>query len=153
KARYQILNDGGMLYQFVGDEVAGLFGIPEHEADFIDRALDTAKSLLHIGNSISNRWQRQIDRVQDAAGMHVGMALGDLEIVALRPFSRTHMGAVGDALNVASRLMSAAGPGEIVISNALHHELSEPDQAIFRETDTIEARNIGRIKAWRFSSK
>src|SRR5262249_37243813 len=50
KARYQILNDGGMLYQFVGDEVAGLFGIPEHEADFIDRALDTAKSLLHIGN-------------------------------------------------------------------------------------------------------
>ena len=29
KARYQILNNGGMFYQFVGDEVIGLFGVPD----------------------------------------------------------------------------------------------------------------------------
>lgn len=153
KARYQILNNGGMLYQFVGDEVAGLFGIPERQSDSIERALNTAKALLHIGSSISNRWQRQIDRVQDAVGMHVGMAIGDLQIVELRPFSRTHMGAVGDALNVASRLMLTAGPGEIVVSNAFYHELSEGSQSLFQETDPIEPRNIGRIKAWKFGLK
>lgn len=151
KARYQIINNGGMLYQFVGDEVIGLFGLPDQTCGFAKDALDTAKALLSIGNSVSHQWQRQIDRVQSSAGVHVGLAIGDLQIVSLRPFGRTHVGAVGDCINVAARLMAAAGSGEIVASNSFLQSLDEESRAAFREIEPVEGRNVGRIKAWRLS--
>jgi class 3 adenylate cyclase len=149
KARYQIINNGGMLYQFGGDEVIGLFGIPDHPHGFADAVLDTARALCKIGESVSFRWQRQIDRVQAAAGLHVGVAMGDLQIVSLRPFSRLHIGAIGDCINVASRLLSMAGPSEVVLSNAFHQKLTEHSQARCSEIEPVDARNVGRIRAWK----
>ncbi|MDQ2942432.1 MAG: adenylate/guanylate cyclase domain-containing protein [Candidatus Dormibacteraeota bacterium] len=152
KTRYQIINNGGMLYQFVGDEVIGFFGLPEAEEGFVARALDTAKAVLSIGESVSHHWQRRIDRVQNLGGVHVGMAIGDLQIVSLRPFSRTHVGAIGDCINVAARLMATASQGEIAVSNSYHLLLPEETQGEFQEVEPIEARNVGRIKAWKFRS-
>lgn len=149
KARYQIINNGGMFYQFVGDEVIGLFGLPEQAGDFAKNALDTARALLSIGNSVSHQWQRQIDRVQSSGGVHVGLAIGDLQMVSLRPFGRTHVGAIGDCINVAARLMSAAGSGEVVASNSFLQALDEDSREAFREIDAVEGRNVGRIKAWK----
>jgi class 3 adenylate cyclase len=80
------------------------------------------------------------------------MAIGDLQIVSLRPFSRTHMGAIGDCINVAARLMGTAGQGEIAVSNSYHQLLPEEAQAGFQEMEPIEARNVGRIKAWKHRS-
>jgi class 3 adenylate cyclase len=149
KARYQIINSGGMLYQFAGDQVIGLFGIPDPPASFTESVLDTARALCRIGESVSHQWQRRIDRVQAAGGLHVGVALGDLQIVSLRPFSRLHIGAIGDCINVASRLLNLAGPGEVVLSNAFHQKLGDQQQALCTEIEPVEARNVGRIKAWK----
>jgi class 3 adenylate cyclase len=151
KARYQIINSGGMLYQFAGDEVIGLFGIPDHPEAFTDTVLDTAHALCRIGDSVSQHWQRRIDRVQSASGLHVGIALGDLQVVSLRPFSRLHVGAIGDCINVAARLRALAGEGEIVVSNAFHEKVSEEGQARCVEIEPVEARNVGRIRAWRMT--
>ncbi|PYR61749.1 MAG: hypothetical protein DMF85_01480, partial [Acidobacteria bacterium] len=152
KARYQIINSGGMLYQFAGDEAIGFFGMPDHAEGFTDAVLDTARALCRIGESVSQHWQRRIDRVQNAAGLHVGVALGDLQIVSLRPFSRLHIGAIGDCINVASRLLALAGPSEIVLSNAFHQRLDEDNQTRCSEIEPVDARNLGRIRAWKLSS-
>jgi class 3 adenylate cyclase len=149
KARYQIINNGGMLYQFAGDEVIGLFGIPDHPHGFADSVLDTARALCKIGESVTQRWQRRIDRVQAAAGLHVGIALGDLQVVSLRPFSRLHVGAIGDCINVASRLLTQAGPSEIVLSNAFYQQVEEHRQVRCHEIEPVDARNVGRIRAWK----
>ena len=149
KARYQIINSGGMLYQFAGDQVIGLFGIPDHPRGFTDAVLDTARALCRIGESVSQHWQRRIDRVQNAAGLHVGIALGDLQIVSLRPFSSLHVGAIGDCINVASRLLVLAGPSEVVISNAFHQKLGDDSQVLCSEIEPVETRNVGRIRAWK----
>jgi len=53
--------------------------------------------------------QRLIDQVQPAAGVHVAMALGDLQVLSLRPLSRTHMGVIGDCINLAARLNTVSG--------------------------------------------
>jgi class 3 adenylate cyclase len=90
--------------------------------------------------------------VQSASGLHVGIALGDLQIVSLRPFSRLHIGAIGDCINVASRLLSLAGPGEVVLSNAFHQQLDERHQARCSEIEPIDARNVGRIRAWKLTA-
>jgi class 3 adenylate cyclase len=153
KARYQIIHNGGMRYQFVGDEVIGLFGLPDRPAGFAGDALATARALVSIGDSVSHHWQRQIDRVQAAGGVHVGVAVGDLQIVSLRPFGRTHVGAIGDCINVAARLMAAAGPGEVVVSNSFLQALDDADRGSFREIEPVEGKNVGRIKAWKLTSE
>jgi adenylate cyclase len=148
KARYQILNDGGMLCQFLGDAVIGFFGIPDHPASYVDRAFDCASSLLMVGESVSNEWQRHLDRIQPVRGSHIGIALGDLQLLSLRPFSRTYIGAVGDVINMAARLSSSAEPGQIVVSNLIYRALSGEVQKRLRETEPVEAKNVGIIKAW-----
>jgi adenylate cyclase len=140
-----------MLYQFVGDEVIGLFGIPDEGPGSARDALEAARSLIGIGKSVSEHWQRRIDRVQTSGGVHIGVAMGDLQIVSLRPFGRTHIGAVGDCINVAARLMATAGPGEMVVSNSFLQSLDEDACANFREMAPVEAKNVGRIKAWKWS--
>ncbi|MDM8549234.1 adenylate/guanylate cyclase domain-containing protein [Desulfobacterales bacterium HSG2] len=149
KTRYEILNTGGMLYQFVGDEVIGLYGIPERQAGYHEAALECAESLVHIGNSVSNQWQRHIDRVQESRGVHIGMAVGPIQFVSLRPFSRVHLGAVSDSINMAARLLSHAGPGEVVISNTYYQNLDHKYQAGFTELEPVDARNVGKIIAWK----
>src|SRR5262245_6111572 len=151
KTRYRIINDGGMLYQFVGDSVVGFFGIPTSGAHDVSTALACARGLVDIGAAIAEQWQRQIDQAQPAAGVHVAMALGDVEVLSLRPFSRTHMGALADAMNLCARLNAVAGPGEIVVSNLLQQALPDAERAAATELDPVDAKNIGRVKAWRLS--
>jgi adenylate cyclase len=151
KTRYRIINDGGMLYQFVGDSVVGFFGIPTPTRDDEARALACARGLVDIGASIAEEWQRQLDQAQPAAGVHVAMALGEVQILSLRPFSRTHMSAVADAMNLCARLNAISGPSEIVVSNLLHQALPDAERGAFTELEPVEAKNIGRVKAWRLS--
>ncbi len=149
KSRYAILNTGGMMYQFVGDEVIGLYGLPDRREGDFDRALECACALREIGDSISDQWQRNIDRVQNSRGVHIGIAQGDLQVLGLQPFSKARLGAVSDAINLGARLLSAAGPGEIVVSNSFHKGLAANSQTGFQATEPIEAKNLGRINAWR----
>ncbi len=149
KSRYQIVNGGGMLYQFVGDAVLAFFGIPDADSASIENCLSVAKALLDIGDSVSDHWQRRIDRLQPTGGAHIGLTIGDVEILSLRPFSRTRIGAVSDSINMAARLLSSAKAGQIVVSNSFFHKLDEDEQESFAELEPLDARNVGQIKAWK----
>ena len=149
KSRYRVINDGGFLYQFQGDSVIGLFGVPEAGADHVVQALECARRLIDIGASVANEWQRRIDRIQSAAGVHIAMAIGTLQMLSLRPLSRTHIGGVADAINLAARLNGMAECDEIVVSNVLYQRLPHTAQQGFRELEPIDARNIGRVRAWK----
>jgi adenylate cyclase len=72
KARYQVLNSGGMLYQFLGDGVVALFGILDRPPGYLEDAIECAKALLDIGRSVSNEWQRRIDRLRRRAAATSG---------------------------------------------------------------------------------
>ena len=139
-----------MLYQFVGDEVIGLFGVPRPTAESLRAAFACARALVDIGHSVANEWQRQIDRVQSARGVHIGIAMGEVQIVSLRPYGWAHLGAVSDAINMAARLLHDASAGEIVVSNTYYQGLDEALQGDFVELEDIEARNLGRINAWKW---
>lgn len=76
--------------------------------------------------------------------------MGDLRIFSWRSFSRTHTGVIGDAINMAARLSTHAKPGQIVVSNIVYEGLSAPLRSLLRETQPVEAKNVGRIKAWTF---
>lgn len=149
KARYQIVNQGGMFYQFAGDAVLAFFGLPDEEPKSVERCLSVARSLLDIGDSVSYSWQRRIDRIQPVSGAHIGLTIGDVEILSLRPFSRTRIGAVSDCINMASRLLSAAGSGQVVVSNSFYLKLDESAKGPFSELAPLDAKNLGKVKAWK----
>lgn len=149
KARYEILNHGGMLDQFIGDEVIGLFGIPDRAPGYVESALAAAEVLAGVGRSVSQEWQKQIDRLQPKAGIHAGLALGDLHVLPLRPFGRTHCGFIGDSINIAARLMSEGGEDEIVVANSFYQQLPETSRRKFTSLEPVDARNVGRIRAWK----
>jgi adenylate cyclase len=152
RTRHRVVNDGGMLYQFLGDSVVGLFGVPEPSPGYVGQAVECARGLIDIGASVATEWQRQIDQIQTAAGVHVSMTLGDLQVLPLRPLSRTHMGIIGDSINLADRLNTAAGCDEIVVSNTLYQRLPDSLRTEFQEVPPVEAKNIGRIRAWKLNT-
>jgi class 3 adenylate cyclase len=137
----------------VGDEVLALFGVPDVQDGYVERALDCAHALLQIGSSVSNRWQREIDRIQPSGGVHIGIAMGDIQSVLYRPFCRSHVGVVGDAVNLAARLLAQAATDEIVVSNTYFHALPATEQAAFAELEPLEVKNIGLIKAWKLKQQ
>jgi class 3 adenylate cyclase len=151
--RHRIVNDSGMLYQFAGDSVVGLFGVPEAAPRYLEQAVECARGLVDIGASVATEWQRQIDQVQPAAGVHVSLALGDLQVLSLRPLSRTHMGVIGDSINLAARLNTVSACDEIVVSNTFYQRLPDTLRAQFQELPPVEAKNIGRIRAWKLGPR
>ncbi len=153
KARYEIINAGGMLYLYVGDAVIAFFGLPMKTPNYMSDALACAESLIDIGKSVSHDWQRKIDRKQETYGVHIGMALGDVDIVPLQPFERAHLGAVSDSINMASRLLEVAGPDEIVVSNTCFQALNDDRQALFERMNDVDAKNLGKILSWKWAPK
>ena len=99
----------GIIDMFVGDEVVGLF-LPvlaghDHAAHAIDAAVKLLRATGH--GSEAGPW------IPLGAGIHTGLAyvgtIGD---------TVTDFTALGDNVNVTARLASAAGPGEILVSEA-----------------------------------
>jgi adenylate cyclase len=148
-ARHAVLNAGGMLYQFVGDEVVALFGIYEPAPSAASKTLRCIRSLFNAGNAVSHAWQRNLDRLQPSRGVHIGIAAGHLNVLPLRPFSHSHIGFIGDGLNMAARLMMQAASSQVVVSNGFYSLLDTANQALFEEIEPIDAKNVGRIRAFR----
>lgn len=149
QARQAIVETGGMIDKFVGDEVIGLYGFPDNRPGFAEDALRGARRLVDIGNSVSEHWQGHIDRVQKSGGVHIGIALGDLNLMPLRAFSSAHHGFIGDPLNMTARLMGSAGPSEMFVSNGFYQALSASSRAHFEEQAPLEGKNVGLIKSWK----
>jgi class 3 adenylate cyclase len=81
------------------------------------------------------------------------MALGDLHVLSLRPLSRTHMGVIGDSINLAARLNTVAECEEIVVSNTFYQRLPDTLRAEFQGLPPVEAKNIGRVRAWKLGPR
>jgi adenylate cyclase len=147
KARYQVINAGGMLSQFVGDEVVAVFGIPDRRPGYVEAALRTAFRLLDIGASVSHDWQRKIDHVQSTSSVHIGMAMGRTQLVTMRALDHARLAMIGDCLNIAGRLVARADQGQIMVSNVLRHAVQATPYE-FVPQEPFEARSIGTIRAW-----
>ena len=57
---------------------------------------------------------------------------------------------IGDTVNLASRLCSAANPGEIIISDSVHKELKEEHKFILSEDLVLKGKRKP-VKNWKFT--
>jgi len=110
----------GTIAQLLGDGVLAFFGAPiTHEDDPI-RAVHAA---LNIQEAIRNYRIDLGDRVTDVQ-IRIGIHTGTVVVDAIGTDMHVEYLAVGDAVNFASRLESAAEPGSILISEEVLKRVS-----------------------------
>jgi class 3 adenylate cyclase len=63
------------------------------------------------------------------------------------------MGVIGDSINLAARLNNVAECEEIVVSNTFYQRLPDTLRTEFQELPPVEAKNIGRIRAWKLGPR
>ncbi len=109
-----VVEHGGTIDKFQGDAVMAVFGAPDPLPDHAERALRCAIA-MQARQSELNAQGWGTDGVE---ALHVGIGINTGRVVAgaLGGGGRLEYTVIGDAVNVAQRLQSAAGAGEIVAS-------------------------------------
>jgi adenylate cyclase len=114
-----IFEHEGTLDKYLGDGVMALFGAPlalQNDAQAAVRAASGMQRSLEELNGTSGKALLQI-----GIGIHTGEAV----VGFLGTQRRMEYSAIGDTVNVASRLCSQADPGQIVISAATRARLGQ----------------------------
>ena len=124
-----VLAEGGTVVQFVGDALMALFGAPARQSDHAVRAARAALA-MQVGVTAIAEEGAPTFRV----GINTGPALvGNIGSTALRNFN-----AMGDAVNVAARLETAAEPGQVVLGAATVDLL--PDDAVLEPLGSLTVK-------------
>jgi adenylate cyclase len=92
---------GGTVDKFVGDAVMALFNAPVDQADHAEQAVATAlDARKHLGE-LSERWEPRLGApLRAGIGIHTGEAV----VGTLGSAQRLEYTAIGDTVNVASRV-------------------------------------------------
>jgi adenylate cyclase len=115
----EIIAQGGYIDKFIGDAVMAVFRGDYH----LDRAIDAC---LAVRTNIekSNSLPANVTFVPKVSiGINSGeMISGNIGSASLRRLDYT---VIGDTVNTAQRLQSAAGPGQILINNYAYEKVKE----------------------------
>ncbi len=109
-----ILEYGGYVDKFIGDAVMGVFGVPVFRADHAERAVRSAVAMQKIFNTAGKNGNQLLNKIG------IGINSGIIVSGNLGSDIKMEYTVIGDSVNLASRLSSVAGPGEIVISRSVY---------------------------------
>jgi adenylate cyclase len=108
-----IFKHGGTLDKYIGDGLMALFGAPNTTPKDAQNALQTAvdmqKRLLILNEELASEGFSKI-------GVGIGLHTGEATIGYIGSEKRSEYTAIGDTVNLASRLESNAKAGQILIS-------------------------------------
>jgi adenylate cyclase len=121
-----LFRHGGSLDKFVGDEVIGLFGAP---VDLEDSPFLAVSCALDMLESLKDFNRLRVARGQKPIRIGIGINTGEVITGAVGSRSAVQYTAIGDAMNVASRLVDLAGPDEILLSEHTYNQVTGRIQA------------------------
>ncbi len=120
--------NGGTVNKFIGDGVMALFNTPVHQEDHALRAVTTALQIQQELAVFSEQFEPQY-RMKINFGIHSGRAVvGNVGTHHIMDFT-----ALGDTVNLASRLQVLSKNGQVLISQATYEQLG----------DHIQVREVG----------
>lgn len=117
-----ILGYGGMIDKYIGDSIMCLFGAPVFQEEHRQNALDCALEMLQVFELWQPKWN-QIYGFTPQIG--IGVASGNVIVGNVGSFQKLSYTAVGDTVNMASRLESMAKPMHVYVSEGLYNHLPE----------------------------
>ena len=132
-----VFKHGGTLDKFIGDEVMAQWGAPISEADDADRAVAAALDMLAALHRLNAHWLSQgRPRLQVGIGINYGEAFAGY----LGSERRLEYTVIGDTVNTAKRLCSAAQGGEILVSASLCDRLTRTHELTDHASLDIQSR-------------
>jgi adenylate cyclase len=134
-----VLEHGGTLIQYVGDEVYAAFGVPVPSTDHPARAVACARDFQRAAPEINHRLaEAAIPRIRYGIGIETGAVVAAIVGSELRRQYTVN----GDVVNVAARLCAAAPAGEVWISSDVLRAL-EPRPPVV-DLGVIPFKNVAR---------
>jgi len=138
-----IFAHGGTLDKFIGDGVMATFGTPDAQPDDETRALLCALSMVRSVEAWNRgRRTRGLPVVRIAVGVHVGPVL----MGAIGSPNRLEYSAVGDTVNVASRLEHLARAHDAVIVASAETLAAAVNSGGFAVADSKHFRPVGAVQ-------
>ena len=122
---------GGTVADLLGDGVFAFFGAPVMHSDDPQRAVRAALAMQDAVMRLEIPSMQGV-RLQ----MGIGITTGEVIAGNVGSARRMHYAVVGDAVNVAARLQTAAGPGQILVD--------EPTHAMVR--DLVASQDLGSLR-------
>jgi len=115
----EIIAQGGYIDKFIGDAIMAVFRGDYH----IDRAIDACLAVRKKIEELPNESGNIFFAPKVSIGINCGeMISGNIGSANLRRLDYT---VIGDAVNIAQRLQTAAGPGEIIISESAYEKVKK----------------------------
>lgn len=109
-----IFTHEGTVNKFVGDMIVSMFGAPNKLVDSERKAIETAIAMQQRLRNFPGDWIRE--------NFITGIGISSGEVIVGNIGSPQHMDytAIGDQVNVASRLQSIAQGGQILVSRSIY---------------------------------
>jgi adenylate cyclase len=101
----------GSIDKFIGDAAMAIFGAPVHDIDYTEMAVRAAIDI-----------QKKLRELNKYA-IRIGINTGPAVIGNIGSTKRMEYTAIGDTVNIASRLEKMAGPGKIYIGETTHEQV------------------------------
>ena len=118
----------GMVDKYIGDAVMALFGIPFSHSDDSDMAVLCALEMQERFKKLCRKWLKD-GRPTKFIGLGIGIHKGRVVVGNFGSRKKMSYTAIGDPVNVASRLENIAKKGEVVVSKELLSALKIPIKA------------------------
>lgn len=140
-----ILRCGGIVEKLLGDGVFASFGAWSADPDHAARGMAAAIAVVGANEALNRRraaeWGRRLE-------VGVGLCSGRVITGVVGPKERFELGVLGDAVNVAARLVAEAGPGEILLSTSTYQTLEGKVQADLLGDRLVRGRE-GAVSVYR----
>jgi adenylate cyclase len=128
---------GGTLDKYIGDGLMAIFGAPTASPEDSKNALKTAVAMQQRLKTLNEELSAEgYNRVDVGIGLHTGIAT----IGYIGSEQRSEYTAIGDVVNLASRLEQNARGGQILISEATAAECQGLATLIQQEPLTVKNR-------------
>lgn len=121
-----LFQHSGTLDKFVGDEIIGLFGAPIAMEDAPLKAVTCALYMMKALDELNRT--RAAENLQ-AIKIGIGINTGNVITGAIGSSKAMQYTAIGDAMNLASRLVSLAKPGQIILSAETYRKVAHHVEA------------------------
>lgn len=111
-----ILQYGGRIDKHIGDNVMALFGAPVAHGDDPQRAASAAQAIHAAMPELARNSGHDL-------AVHIGIAVGEVLASGLGSAAHSTYTVVGQAVNLAARLMELAAPGETLVAAEIARHL------------------------------
>jgi adenylate cyclase len=138
---------GGVVEKFVGDGVMATFGASGEQPDHVDRAMAAAIGLIGANEALNRKsaadWGFRLE-------VGVGIASGPVVVGAVGSADRSELGVLGDVVNVAARLVTNAGPGEVLMTGTVYRAVADRLQSELTSQSAVRGRS-GSLEIYRMA--